>query len=142
MINTIAWLLFAVLSAIAALHLLWASGSTWPVANREQFARTLIGIDTDYETLSAGLCTAVALLIFAAALLPLWNIGSISLPLPNWCKQSAPWVLLAVFALRGLSTYILPNLPRCEPFRTLDRRYFAPLCLLLAAGYLLIALNS
>ncbi len=141
MIHSTAWLLFITLSAITALHLLWASGSTWPVADRDQFAPTFVGLKAGTRPPNALMCLIVAGLIFAAGLLPLWLVGSVDLPLPAWCKQAAPWVLFAVFALRGLSAYALPNLPRAEPFRTLDRHYFSPLCLILAAGHLAIALS-
>lgn len=142
MIEIIACLMFVTLSLVAALHLVWASGSTWPVANREQFARNFIGTDSGDHTPCKALCAQVALLIFAGALLPLWTTDIITSPLPAWSRPLSMWVLFTVFALRGLSAYALPNLPRAEPFRTLDRRYYSPLCLLLAAGYLAIILRS
>lgn len=141
MIDLIAWLLFVVLLGVSALHFLWASGSTWPVKDPQQFGRTVAGVDSDKATPGMALTALVAILILAAAVLPLWAINTLSLPLPEWCRPASLWVLFAVFFLRGISTYALPNLPRAEPFKTLDRRYFAPLCLVLAAGYLSIALS-
>ncbi len=141
MIDIIAWLLFIVLSLVAALHFLWASGSTWPVKDPKDFARTVAGVDSDKGIPGVGLTALVALLILAAAVLPLWTTHFIALPLPEWCRPTSMWVLFSVFFLRGASTWALPNLPRAEPFRTLDRLYFAPLCLLLAAGYLGIAVS-
>lgn len=141
MIALIAWLLFVVLVGVSALHFLWASGSTWPVKDPQQFARTLAGIDSDRATPGMALTALVAMLILAAAVLPLWTISTISLPLPEWCRATSMWVLFAVFFLRGISTYALPNLPRAQPFKSLDRRYFAPLCLVLAAGYLSLVLS-
>ncbi len=141
MIDLIPWILLTALSLIAALHLLWATGSTWPLDDPAQFARTFVGIESDRATPGAAITTAVALLIFAAGVLPVWVAGHISLPLPSWCGPVSMWVLVAVFGLRGLSTYALPNLPRAEPFKSLDRRYFAPLCLLLGAGFLSLALS-
>ena len=51
------------------------------------------------------------------------------------------WALVVVFAGRGFATYLpTPLAQAVEPFRTLDRRFYAPLCLSLGIGYLLIAL--
>ena len=141
MINFIAWFLFVVLSLVASLHFFWATGRTWPVKDPKEFARTIAGIDSDKGMPGMGLTALVASLIFAAAVLPLWTTNVISLPLPEWCRLTSMWVLFSIFFLRGISTYALPNLPRAEPFKTLDRLYFAPLCLLLAAGYLCIAIS-
>lgn len=144
-IEIVAWLVFVVLFLVAALHFLWATGSTWPVKTPSDFAPTFIGVDADKGVPGKGLTVVVATLILAAAILPLWSTDIIALPLPlplpHWCKPSSTWVLFSVFLLRGISTYGLPNLPRAEPFRTLDRLYFAPLCLILAACYLSIALS-
>ncbi len=44
--------------------------------------------------------------------------------------------LVLVFGLRGLAPYVTPifNYARQTPFFVLNRRYYAPLCLLIAAG--------
>ena len=141
MTELIAWAVFLILSTIAALHYLWASGSTWPVATQEQFVRSFIGVQSAKTMPGKRLTVLVATLILAAAASAPWGAALITLPLPSWSKPILLWALFAVFLLRGLSTYGLPNLPRAEPFKTLDRRYFAPLCLVLAAGFLNIALN-
>ena len=53
---------------------------------------------------------------------------------------SAP-VLTLVFGLRGAATYLAGSRwPHNEPFASIDRRYFAPLCLALALGFAVIAL--
>jgi hypothetical protein len=45
-------------------------------------------------------------------------------------------VLIAVFALRGLAPYVTPvfEYARGTPFFELNRLYYAPLCLVIAAG--------
>lgn len=43
MIETIAYGVFAVLILVAAVHYLWATGSTWPVATQEEFVRSIVG---------------------------------------------------------------------------------------------------
>lgn len=140
MTEIIAWALFVCLSAIAALHLLWATGSTWPLRDEREFARTLIGVDAERGLPGPALTALVAALIAAAGLCALWVAQLLAPPLPGAWRDASPRVLTAVFLLRGLSTYALPKLPRTEPFRRLDRAYFAPLCLLLGGGFLWLAL--
>jgi hypothetical protein len=91
----------------------------------------------------AALTLIVAAGIFGFGMAAIWGVGMISLGTLNSYRG---WVLLAItaiFALRGVATYLPfgPLPASVQPFRTLDLRYFAPLCLLLAAGYLLIYIN-
>lgn len=141
MITPIAYSLFGVLAIIAALHFLWASGSTWPFGTQEQFVRSAIGMDSPTAMPGTVLTVAVATLILLAGTLALWGAALINLPLPEWSKPLFLWTLFTVFLLRGLSAYALPNLTRTESFKKLDRQYYAPLCLVLAGGYLSIALD-
>lgn len=133
----IAWLLFFILALVAALHFLWASGSTWPVANRDEFVRSFIGSDSPNAMPGALLTSVVACLILVASVVPLWRANIVSLPLPEWALTIGMWALFGIFLLRGLSTYALPMLSRTEPFRRLDRHYYAPLCLIIAVGFAL-----
>ena len=138
MTEIIAWSLFTVLAAISALHAVWATGRTWPVADKSQFVKTFVGIEGAEKFPGPVLTGVVVLLIAVAALLTLWAAELLQLPLPSSLKPIVLWALFAVFFLRGISTYALPNLPRAQPFKSLDRRYYAPLCLLIAAAYLQI----
>jgi len=47
--------------------------------------------------------------------------------------------LMLVFGLRGLAPYLTPafNYARATPFYALNRKYYAPLCLLIAAGFII-----
>jgi hypothetical protein len=51
------------------------------------------------------------------------------------------WALVAVFLGRGLVTYVLPGMAKktSEPFRSLNARYFSPLCLALGVEFLVVA---
>ena len=141
MTEPIAYSVFGVLALVAAVHYFWATGSTWPVATRDEFVRTFVGLDESKSMPGKVLTMLVATLILLAGALALWGTGLINLPLPDWSKPHLLWAMFAVFLARGLLTYVLPKLPRAEPFKTLDRRYYAPLCLALPAGYLCLALN-
>ena len=133
----IAYAIFFILSVVAIVHLYWARGGAWPAPERRLLARTVVGVDTE-KMPGAALTIIVAGLIFAAGCLPLVWIGALSFPVGETLARILMWALFAVFALRGLSTYTfysrLYNV--VEPFARLNRVYFSPLCLLLAAGYL------
>jgi len=94
----------AVLLAIAAVHLAWGLGMTWPGHDRQSLIDTVIGH-------------------------------------PDVTRMPGFWVLVAVFLGRGIATYVpSPLAAAVEPFRTLDRRVYAPLCVALGGGFLLLAL--
>jgi hypothetical protein len=54
----------------------------------------------------------------------------------GWVVVAGYVVLILVFALRGLAPYLTPvfEYARDTPFFVLNQRYYAPLCLVIAAG--------
>jgi len=136
----ISYSIFAVLSAISVMHIGWALGMAWPAKSCADLPAMVVGIPKGSPMPPAAATLVVAAGIFGLGMAALWGAGVFSLgALNSYCG----WVLLAIaaiFALRGVATYLPfgPLQASVEPFRTLDRRYFAPLCLLLASGYLLI----
>lgn len=135
--------IFGILFCIALLHAAWAFGIVWPARDEKALADIVIGTPglTKMPGRAATLIAAVA--IAAAGTSALWSVDMIALPLPDWMRAAAAPVLLLIFGLRGLITYIAGSVwPRTEPFATLDRHYFAPLCLLLALGFGLILING
>ena len=139
MVTTLGLLTFVVLFCVSALHAYWAFGGRWPGEDDLSLARTVVGTG---EMPSASLTLVVAALIFLASLLPLVKIApvpSILSPsiLPPVLTQTGLALLTAVFGLRGLVTYtpIWRLKVFEEPFATLDRRYFGPLCILLGMAF-------
>ena len=135
----------AVLLAIAAVHLAWGLGMTWPGHDRQSLIDTVIGHPDVTRMPGFGLCLAVTLALVAAAFWSLW--AAELLPLSDasvWglsVRATGLWVLVAVFLGRGIATYVpSPLAAAVEPFRTLDRRVYAPLCVALGGGFLLLAL--
>ncbi len=128
-----------ILLIIAALHFLWALGIWWPIRDQAQLARTIAGAKgiTKMPPKLASLAVAIAVIIAAAWpwLLPY---------LPRWFYLLGLAALVAVFTGRGLVTYtkfwrrIWPE----QPFATLDRKYFGPLCLYLGIGFMVILIAS
>lgn len=89
-----------------------------------------------------GVTLVVALMTFAASLIPLVWIRLLLVGLPQWLQMLALWGLILVFLGRGLITYtpIAARYSVVEPFQTLNRKYYSPLCVLLGLCLLVLAL--
>ncbi|CAD5300272.1 conserved membrane hypothetical protein [Bosea sp. 62] len=140
----IATVLTLLLAAIGGLHAYWGSGGRWPAASEDELIATVIGNARARRMPSPGLCRVVALAIALAAIWPLL------LTMQTGTAAIRPFILLAgvaimaVFLLRGIAGY-LPAWQRLhprEPFASNDRRYYSPLCLLVAAGYVILLLQG
>lgn len=133
----------AVLFVVSLLHFLWATGSPWPCSDQQSLLRTVVG-HPQLKRFPSPLLTALAATVIGlAGLMALWAGGVLLLPLPDWIRTAGILVLTGIFLLRGLSTYTSRRIwtAPLEPFATLDRRIFAPLCIALGCGFawLLIA---
>lgn len=130
-----------VLFVVSAVHVIWAVGYSWPCPDQQTLVRTVVGHpDTGADMPpfpSAGLTALVALAIAVAGLFALWAGGAFSLPLPHWLLIGGLAVLTLVFFARGVSSYTIMRVwsRPCEPFATLDRRYYAPLCIILGCSF-------
>lgn len=134
----VAALIFVVLLAVAIAHFLWAIGSRWPIRDPELLARTVIGRPgvTRVPRLASLVVSIVVLAagVFALALAD-HTAGGLLLTL-------AGVVLAAIFLGRGAIGYTAGWRARFseEPFATLDRKNYSPLCLALGAGFLLLVI--
>ena len=119
------------LCAIAALHVAWGLGSSFPFRSREELATSVVGAD---EVPSLQACLAVAsLLVVSAALV------ADLVPLPNRLRTFALRTVSAVLATRGVAgavgrTSALSPGSESPTFVRLDQRFYSPMCLWLAAG--------
>lgn len=118
------------LLGVAGLHVAWGLGSTWPLPDRASFADAVTGTE---NVPPPAACFAVAGALGLAAAL----VGGRPRRVPLLRRLGAGGVVgvLAVrggVGLLGLTDLVSPgsSSPR---FRRLDRRYYAPLCLSLAA---------
>jgi len=136
----LALVIFAVLSAVAGLHVYWAMGGLWPGRDVQQLADTVIGDAKRRAMPPTALTLLVAVLIFAAGVLPLLHLSGLPFGLPAWLTRAGLWALVLVFFGRGAVTYILraQAAAMTEPFATLNRRYYSPLCLALGMGFLAV----
>lgn len=128
------------LLSIAALHLAWAAGSRFPAASDEKLAHMVAGFRDQDRMPPRSASALVAVMLGLAGYLALALGSLVAWPLGAWLLKGAGVSLALVFLARGAAAYTrrwrawTPQ----EPFATLDRLYFGPLCLLLGAGFVLL----
>jgi hypothetical protein len=120
------------LTAIAGLHVIWATGSSWPLPTRGALADEIAG-RTDQDPPSSAACLAVAgLLITAAAL-----VDGHPRRRPAVARIGAAGVVTVLTVRGGLGlagrTDLLAAGTTSAAFRSRDRRIYSPVCLTLAA---------
>ena len=134
--TALAFLLAAVLVALAVLHLAWALGHVTPMEDEAALARAVVGTRGITRMPGAVPCALVAMALTFCAILPLDpRIPGRALLMP---------VIAAVFLARGIAPYVPAwrRLTPEEPFATLDRRFYGPLCLGLGAVYLILTMKG
>ncbi|WP_424966484.1 DUF3995 domain-containing protein [Dinoroseobacter sp. S375] len=125
-----------ILLPIGALHLLWATGVSWPFRSEAHLARSVIGTPFDLpRPRKVALTLMAAGAILMAGLIPLAVGGLLETGVPDPLLR---WALMAeagVFVLRGGYGYspFMERAAPLEPFRPLNRRVFNPLILGLGA---------
>ena len=123
-----------ILGLIAALHFLWASGSHWPAQSEADLARRVTGFARAVTMPPRWASVGVGAVMMTACYVLLANAGALPTLGPIWLYRIALWGLMLVFVARGIAAFtpqwraLTPE----QPFATLDRRYFGPLCLVLA----------
>jgi hypothetical protein len=133
-------ILIVLLVALAVLHAWWGVGGRWPGHDERSLVELVIGRTRSMRMPSLFRCMLVASALFAAAGLVALQDNLISVDFGvagERLVQAAFWIACAVFALRGLAGFIPPIFAYASgtPFATLNRRYYSPLCLLIAAGF-------
>ena len=135
----LAVLLAGTLLALAGIHLYWAFGGRWPGHDEASLVEHVVGRTRGMRAPSLLSGVAVALALATGGVLVLATLAPTAWD--AWLK-AARWVLLAVFAGRGLATYVPPVFRYAEgtPFVRLNRRAYGPLCLAIALGILVLQL--
>jgi Protein of unknown function (DUF3995) len=131
-------LLAGVLFLLSAIHLYWGFGGRWPGHDEVSMVEHVVGRTRGMKAPSLVASVAVALALAAGGGLVLAATAPPT-PFEPWLK-AARWALFAVFAGRGVATYVPPLFRYAEgtPFWRLNRRAYGPLCLALALGILAI----
>lgn len=123
------------LIAISALHLAWAAGATWPAEDETALALRVAGFRGVRSMPPRGASVAVAMALAIAAHIVFAAAGLMPGIAADALYRPALMALALVFTGRGLAPYtpqwraLTPE----QPFARLDRRYYGPLCLLIAA---------
>lgn len=117
-------------AALGALHVLWATGSSWPATD----AGTISGRSGAGASPGPVACLAVAGLLGTAAALvtghPRGWAGGRAARVGS-AGVTATFALRGVLGLAGRTDLVSPGSTSAR-FRELDRRYYGPLCLGLA----------
>ncbi len=121
----------ATLAGIAGLHVAWGLGSSFPFSRREDLADAVVGAP---QVPSPASCYAVAVALTAASALAA-DLPVASRPLRRLGRAGVAAVLGArgVIGVAGRTDLAVPG-STSPRFRRNDRRYFAPLCLVVAAA--------
>jgi hypothetical protein len=132
-------LTFVPLLMVAMAHFLWAFGSTWPIRNETLLAQTVVGTPGVTRMPNRLLTFAVSVLILAAGIVALSLADHSS---GGWGLTALGVVLGLVFLARGVLSYTAGWRARfpTEPFATLDRRNYGPLCFWVGAGFFILVL--
>lgn len=139
MMSILVYLTFAVLTIIALVHVYWALGGCWPAQKRAKLPRVVVGSEAA-DMPPAALTIFVALLIFLAGVVPLIWTEILIVPFDRRFQAMVVASLALVFLVRGLVTYtpVAARYSMVEPFVTLNRRYYSPLCLAIGASFTII----
>jgi len=130
-------LTFVPLLMIALAHFLWAFGSTWPIRNETLLAQTIIGTPGATRMPNRFVTFVVSILVLAAGIVALALADHTS---GGWPLTALGVILAAIFIGRGIVGYTPGWRARfpTEPFATLDRKNYSPLCLWIGAGFLIL----
>lgn len=120
--------LISLLAAVAFIHFLWAIGFWFPIRDEARLVRAVVGAKDATRMPGPIPCAAVtaALTVVILALLS----G------PSWQRESILLTAAILFFLRAALSWV-PMWRRMtpqEPFATLDRFAYGPLCLLMGVG--------
>ena len=139
MTTAAASILFLCLLTVSLAHFLWAIGSKWPIRDPALLAHTVIGAP-GVERVPRLAALVVALLVLAAA-----AIGSAlgDKTSGGLLLTLAGIVLTLVFGIRGVLGYTSWWRARhpVEPFATLDKRIYSPLCLIVAVCFAVLVIT-
>jgi hypothetical protein len=135
----VAFAVFLPLLTVSFAHLLWGLGTSWPIQSEQLLAQTVIctpGVARMPNKLATLL---LAVLLFAAAVIAMGLADSAD---GGAARTVIGAMLAALFLGRGIAGYTSAWRARhpVEPFASLDRRNYSPLCLWIGAGFLILVL--
>ena len=141
--NALAIAASIVLIAIAALHAAWGFAVRWPARDELSLVATVVGATGRTRMPGPSACLAAAAAICAAGLVPLALANIVAAAASPALITSIGMLTAAVFGARGCAAYSSTWRRRFsqQPFANLDRNWYGPLCLVLAAIVLLLVVK-
>lgn len=138
--TALAYIAAVVLSAIALAHTLWGLRINWPASSEIELARAVVGRNQIKRMPSPAACFAAAAVFLAMAIWPLWQTGQVTSPLSDVITLALGWGWFFGLGARGVMGFTRDwrRLMSEEPFATLDRWFYSPLCLTLAGIFFLL----
>lgn len=127
--------LLVVFVALAGLHVYWGLGGLWPGKTEADLLARVVGLQRGAMPGLAA-CLAVTLALLSAAYIIAVRQGAPRLGLPEALWTVGYWGVVIVFLLRGIAAYApgVFSYAIGTPFYDLNRHYYAPLCLAIAAA--------
>lgn len=140
-VNWLAYTLSALLLALAALHLYWGLGGLWPGRDEADLVSRVVGSRSAHMP-SLLMSAQVAIALAAAAWIVAAHAGAPRFHIPGILWTVGFWSVFAVFLLRGAATYTpIFDYAIGAPFYELNRLYYGPLCLAIAAAMAVLKLR-
>lgn len=139
MTTGIASIVFVLLLAVSMAHFMWAIGRKWPVKDEKRLAQTVVGFKGVERMPPKLMSFAVSVMALAAGIIGLSLADKLS---GGWWLDALGILFGLVFLARGVLGYTAywAALTPEEPFRTLDRKNYSPLCLVLGLGFLTLVI--
>lgn len=136
MLAGLASIVFIPLLSIAMVHMIWAFGFTYPVKTEQDLARTVVGVNGITKMPPRWASFLVAVLVMTAGI---WAL-SLSGTVPNLILTLGGIAATLIFGLRGIAGFhpVWREKLSEEPFATLDKKVYSPLCLFLGLGFALL----
>lgn len=134
-----------ILLIIALLHFLWGVNVTWPAKDEAALARAVVGAKGITQMPNFWACSFVTVALLIGTMIVLTLGGAVQMAsLPMWIFQILGAGFALVLLARGIVGFspfwagITPE----EPFRTLNRLYYSPLCLALGLSVVTLIWHS
>jgi hypothetical protein len=137
-------MLTVLLTTIALLHFYWAAGGLWPGQSATELAAIVVGRPGMRAMPSMRLSVLVAVILAGFAAWPFVLSPLVSRFIAPQLAVAGSVISAAVFLLRGVAGYTSAMTRRhsAEPFASYNRILYSPICLLIGAGFLVLALNG
>jgi Protein of unknown function (DUF3995) len=134
---------FLTLTATAALLAMWGVGVHWPAPDERALVALVVGHSKRTRMPSTLKCFGTSAAMLLAGIVALAVVDLVAFPGPSYLISAAGALVALGFAARGAAAYVPAWRRRFaqEPFATLDKSWYAPICLLLATTFAVLVIK-